>query len=96
MLIIAKKVKCIPEFSIFTVFLKNRNIISKMKISKVTDYAALNFKPSSKPSYPGLEKYFCHCVLAMGNTSCFRTRMNFDFFQCKLLNMQTGIGMRDE
>ena len=30
------------NFSIFTVFLKNRNIISKMKRSKVTDYAALN------------------------------------------------------
>ena len=29
------------NFSIFTVFLKNRNIIFKMKISKVTDYAAL-------------------------------------------------------
>ena len=28
-----KKVKCIPEFYIFTVFLKNRNIIFKMKIS---------------------------------------------------------------
>ena len=26
----------------FTVFLKNRNIIFKMKISNVTDYAALN------------------------------------------------------
>ena len=31
------------NFSIFTVFLKNRNIISKMKRSKVTDYAALTF-----------------------------------------------------
>ena len=30
------------NFSIFTVFLKNRNIIYKMKISKVTDYAPLN------------------------------------------------------
>ena len=30
------------NFSIFTVFLKNRNIIFKMKISKVTDYAALS------------------------------------------------------
>ena len=29
-------------FTYFTVFLKNRNIIFKMKISKVTDYAALN------------------------------------------------------
>ena len=31
------------NFSIFTVFLKNRNIISKMKSSKVTDYAALTW-----------------------------------------------------
>ena len=29
------------NFSFFTVFLKNRNIISKIKRSKVTDYAAL-------------------------------------------------------
>ena len=29
------------NFSIFNVFLKNRNIVLKMKISKVTDYAAL-------------------------------------------------------
>ena len=28
-------------FSFFTVFLKNRNISSKIKRSKVTDYAAL-------------------------------------------------------
>ena len=41
LLIITKKVKCIPDFQYFTVFLKNRNIISKMKRSKVTDYAAL-------------------------------------------------------
>ena len=30
------------NFSIYAVFLKNRSIIFKMKISKVTDYAALN------------------------------------------------------
>ena len=29
------------NLSIFTVFLKNRNFTSKIKISKVTDYAAL-------------------------------------------------------
>ena len=29
--------------SIFTVLLKNKNIISKIRRSKVTDYAALNF-----------------------------------------------------
>ena len=35
-------VKCLPEFEYFTVFLKNRNFISKIRISKVTDYAALS------------------------------------------------------
>ena len=34
-------VKCYLNLSIFTVFLKNRNFISKIKRSKVTDYAAL-------------------------------------------------------
>ena len=37
-----KMVKCLPEFEYFTVFLKNRNFISKIRISKVTDYAALS------------------------------------------------------
>ena len=35
-------VKCLPEFEYFTEFLKNRNVISKIRRSKVTDYAALN------------------------------------------------------
>ena len=34
-------VKCLPEFEYFTVFLKNRNFISKIRRSKVTVYAAL-------------------------------------------------------
>ena len=36
-------VKCLPEIEfLFTVFLKNRNLmISKIRRSKVTDYAAL-------------------------------------------------------
>ena len=34
-------VKCLPEFEYFTVFLKNKNIIIKIRRSKVTDYAAL-------------------------------------------------------
>ena len=34
-------VKCLPDLSIFTVFLKNRNFIFKIRRSKVTDYAAL-------------------------------------------------------
>ena len=33
--------KCLPEFEYFTVFLKNRNFISKIRRSKVTDYAFL-------------------------------------------------------
>ena len=36
------------NFSNFTVFLKNRNIISKMKRSKVTDYAALKLLSESE------------------------------------------------
>ena len=36
-------VKCLPEFEYFlTVFLKNKNFISKIKRSKDTDYSALN------------------------------------------------------
>ena len=35
-------VKCLPELEYFTVFLKNKNIIFKIRRSKVTDYAALN------------------------------------------------------
>ena len=36
-----KMVKFLPEFEYFTVFLKNRNFIFKIRISKVTDYAVL-------------------------------------------------------
>ena len=35
-------VKCLPEFEYFTVFLKNKNIIFKIRRSKVTEYAALS------------------------------------------------------
>ena len=35
-------VKCLPEFEYFTVFMKNKNIIFKIRRSKVTDYAALS------------------------------------------------------
>ena len=36
-----KMVKCFSESEYFTVFLKNRNFISKIRRSKVTDYGAL-------------------------------------------------------
>ena len=35
-------VKSLREFEYFTVFLKNRNFTSKIKRSKITDYAALS------------------------------------------------------
>ena len=35
-------VKCLPEFEYFYFVLKNKNIIFKIRRSKVTDYAALN------------------------------------------------------
>ena len=41
-------VKCLPEFEYFTVFLKNKNNIFKIRRSKVTDYAALRQNQSSK------------------------------------------------
>ena len=38
---LTKMVKCLPEFKYFPVLLKNRKFISKIRNSKVTDYAAL-------------------------------------------------------
>ena len=35
-------VKCLPEFEYFYCILENRNFISKIRRSKVTDYAALS------------------------------------------------------
>ena len=37
-----KMVKCLPEFDCFNVFLKIETLFSKIRISKVTDYATLN------------------------------------------------------
>ena len=37
-------VKCLPEFEYFYYILKNRKFISKIRRSKVTDYAALRSK----------------------------------------------------
>ena len=53
-------VKCLPEFEYFTAFLKNKNIIFKIRRSKVTDYAALRLTKLVKciPEF----SFFC-CVL---------------------------------
>ena len=45
-------VKCLPEFEYFTVFLKNKNIIFKIRRPKVTDYAALNISRTVRRQYP--------------------------------------------
>ena len=37
-----KMVKCLPEFEYFYCVLENKNIIFKIRRSKVTDYAALS------------------------------------------------------
>ena len=56
-----KMVKCLPELSIFfTVFLKKRNFISKIRISKVTDYAALNGKVNTMEHEHICGMLMCH------------------------------------
>ena len=57
LLIFTKMVKVYLNLSIFTVFLKNRKFISKIKISKVTDYAALIIEA------PITTKVVCFCSL---------------------------------
>ena len=51
-------VKGLPEFEYFTVFLKNRKFISKIRISKATDYAALT----------GLVPVYRHFALLIART----------------------------
>ena len=46
-------VKFYLNLSIFTVFLKNKNIIFKIRRSKVTDYAALNAQVSTATDNEG-------------------------------------------
>ena len=45
-------VKCLPEFEYFYCVLKNKNIIFKIRRSKVTDYAALKIDAESFRSLP--------------------------------------------
>ena len=57
-------VKCYLNLSIFTVFLKNRNFISKIRRSKVTDYAALRVKFQNGFNVRNIKETsgFCHQV----------------------------------
>ena len=58
-------VKCLPEFEDFTVLLNNRNFISKIKRSKVTDYAALK---------DSIYKKLCHYMLKQKKNMCLLCR----------------------
>ena len=51
-------VKCLPEFEYFSVFLKNKNIIFKIRRSKVTEYAALNEKKNNKKRVSIIRKFY--------------------------------------
>ena len=66
-------VKCYLNLSIFTVFLKNKNIIFKIRRSKVTDYAALKFVDTCHMQRSG----DCCCCLVMIYVvySCFCENM---------------------
>ena len=83
-----KMVKCLPEFEYFYVFLKNRNFNSKVRISKVTDYAAFNkaiciinfakpffnFIDDTMISYLNTKLYFnLSCAKDFGNLSSMVT-----------------------
>ena len=61
-----KKVNVNLNFSIFIVLLKNRNIISKMKRSKVTDYAALNFNVDAEKTLLNLDQVYLNVHYRMG------------------------------
>ena len=73
-----KMVKCLPEFENFTVFLKNRNFIFKIRISKVTDYTAL------KP-YLLMRLSWSHCLAVVrptGFTCLISFALVFSFIYC--------------
>ena len=59
-------VKYLPDLSIFTVFLKTRKFISKIRRSKVTDYAALNHNYIISSS---IHFFFCVCFFFLYNVS---------------------------
>ena len=51
-------VKCLHEFEYFTVFLKNKNIIFKIRRSKVTDYAALSILDAKWANATGYREHY--------------------------------------
>ena len=59
------------NLSIFTLFLKNRNIISKIRRSKITDYAALRFTKMVK-CLPEFE--YIYCILEKYKLIFFKIR----------------------
>ena len=66
-----KMVKTLPEFEYFTVFLNNRNFFTKMRISKVTDCAALRMYQI---------KYIACAFTSIGLVSTLLEKIGFDTF----------------
>ena len=77
-----KMVKVYLNLSIFTVFLKNRNFLSKIRISKVTDYAALSFHVSVYIQFVVIEcgPMICEYMWPSMDVSVF----NYKFTICKM------------
>ena len=50
-------VKCLPEFEYFYCVLEKKNIIFKIRRSKVTDYAALSLKLPLKHQFENVVCY---------------------------------------
>ena len=67
-----KMVKFYLNLSIFTVFLKNINLISKISRSKVTDYAALTFLSGVKVK----TECFCRLEDFFYYKTCVKTQVN--------------------
>ena len=59
-------VKCLPEFEYFTVLLKNRNFISKIKRSKVTDS---EFSETPNQAYFYANFWFCTRTFPAGDSN---------------------------
>ena len=62
------------NLSIFTVFLKNKNIIFKIRRSKVTDYAALNGDVLPSTSYGVYISQLIRFARASCHAAAFNTR----------------------
>ena len=79
------------NLSIFTVFLKNKNIIFKIRRSRVTDYAALKYHPKPKKAYTllkvfnELSKFFFAWIKCGKENREIRNRKNWMPYNLQIL-----------